>query len=206
MSTHKAVRVKRSAVNHVYAGRELEVEDALLDVAKRGLSESSFGTLLESHTDVFENTCVNLLDQVDTLYVDPADESGRTEEPECWVKIKQPDGSYVQTESGETLKIAVECKSTKNFDNEVSTKDAVAVATKAPNATIKLTVGTPSFREGAEDGAIKNDVLLLPATSFAVFVSRAMNGEISREEYMELLSEVGVVDIESVRDIFDNDS
>lgn len=203
MSTNKAVRVKRSAASHVYEGRELEVEDALLDVAERGLSESSFETLLESHTDVFENTCVNLLEQVDTLYVDRADESGRTEEPECWVKIKQPDGSYVQTESGETLTIAVECKSRKNSDKEVSAKDAVAVATKAPDATVKLTVGTPSFSEGCEDGAIKNDVLLLPAPSFAVLVSRAMNGEINRQKYLELLSEVGVMDTESVRDIID---
>ncbi len=203
MSTREAVRIKRGAVNHVYEGRKLKVEQTLLDVAERGLSESTFSTLLDSHTNVFENTCVNLLEQVDTLYLDRADEGGRTEEPECWVKIKQPNGTYVTTESGDTLRIAVECKSKKNFDNQVSAKDAVAVATKAPNATVKLTVGTPSFSEGTEDSAIKNNVLVMPATSFAILISRAMNGEVSRDEYKQLLSKIGIVDIEKLRDIID---
>jgi helicase len=203
MSTREAVDTKRGAVNYVYDGRRLEEEEVLLDVTERSLSEASFERLLDSHTDVFENTCVDLLEQVDTLYVERANEEGRTEEPECWVKIKQPDGSYMKSESGDTLKIAVECKSKKS-DKSVSAKEARAVATKAPNANVKITIGTPSFREGTEDGTIKNDVLAMPVTSFAAFIARAINSELSRDEYKKLFSEVGIVSIEDIRSIIDD--
>ncbi|WP_435181290.1 DEAD/DEAH box helicase [Halorussus sp. AFM4] len=203
MGTDDAVRAKRGAVDAVYDGREAEAQHVLLTAAKRELSSSSFERLLNSHTDEFETTCVNLLDSVEELFVEPADEDGRTREPECRMKIKLPDGNYLETKDGRTMTIAVECKSKKNFDNEVTAKKATAVKTKAPDAPVKLTVGTPSFVDGVEDDAISNDVLLMPATAFGEFVARAINGEATREIYQELFGEPGLIDLEEVREAFD---
>lgn len=206
MPTSDAVNKKRKAIKHVYEGSELVQRDILLDVVERGLSEPMFKELFNTHTENFENVCLNLLSQVDTLFVNQADEEGQTEEPEAWVKIKQPDGNYVSTDDGETLEIAVECKSKKSQDKKVTASEAVAVSTKAPESNVKLTIGTPEFVDRAEDSAIKNDVSLMPVAAFAAFVCRAINREIDRQMYIDLLSQRGIIDVEKVRSVIDHGS
>lgn len=202
MKTEEAVQTKRAAVNEVYDGRDRRVENVMLDVRSRGLSEDTFERLLESHTDRFENTCVDLLRQVEELFVELADEEGSTREPECYMKIKGPDG-YLQSDDNTPLEIAVECKSKKDQSNSVTSEAAVAVTTKAPEADVKLTIGTPNFTDGTHDDAIKNGVCAMTAPTFAVFVARAINGEMTREAYFDILSREGIVDVDTIRSVID---
>lgn len=204
MRRDDAVRVKRAAVATVHDGREREREDVMLDVHERSLSESQFEQLLNSDTSDFENVCINLLEQVDELFVDRADESGQTEEPECRVKIEQPGGTYLETSDDETMDVGFECKSKENLDGKVSAKKATDIVTKAPNTNVKLTVGTPGFTDGTDDKMISNGVVGLTAIGFAAFICRAINGELSSDDYRTLLEDEGLLTVRDVRSVIDD--
>ncbi|MEZ3145289.1 DEAD/DEAH box helicase [Halobaculum sp. MBLA0143] len=204
MKTRNAVQVKRRAVNAVYEGREAARRDVLLDVHERGLSEGRFERLLNSDTSEFENTAVSLLEYVDEMFVEPADESGRTEEPECRVKIRQPDGTYLETSNNETMEIGFECKSKEGLEGKVATSDATAIVTKAPETTVQLTVATPGFTEGTDDALVDNDVAGMTAVGFAAFVARAINGDLSANDYRTLLEDKGIVELSTIRSVVDD--
>lgn len=202
MRSDEAVRAKRAAVNTVCEGRERIIADVMLDVRARGLSEQTFERLLESHTTTFENTCVELLEHVNEFFVEPANEQGNTREPECRIKIRDGD-RYLETDDGTPMMIAIECKSKKDHTKSVGSEDAVSVTMKAPEADVKLTVGTPDFANGTHDDAIKNEVCAMTAPTFAAFIARAINGELSKDAYLNLFDHTGIVAIDDVRSVTD---
>jgi hypothetical protein len=102
------------------------------------------------------------------------------------------------------MDVGFECKSKENLDGKVSAKKATDIVTKAPNTNVKLTVGTPGFTDGTDDKMISNGVVGLTAIGFAAFICRAINGELSSDDYRTLLEDEGLLTVRDVRSVIDD--
>ncbi len=102
------------------------------------------------------------------------------------------------------MEVGFECKSKESLDGEVSAKKATDIVTKAPKTNAKLTVGTPGFTGGTDDKMISNGVVGLTAIGFAAFVCRAINGELSSDDYRTLLEDEGLLTVKDVRSVIDD--
>lgn len=201
LGLQKAVELKTRGIKNKLEGREMKKELLLTKAQENRMDPGFYQKVLESDKDEFESYALDLLSDLDNFEVTEENESGQVMKPEAYGRILDENGDYIEDEEGKPIKIGIEAKTRENLEGKVGPEKATKVVTKAPDADIQMTVGSPEFNQPANDKAKRNDIILINSVSLAEISIKNEMEIIEGEKLYEMFSGRGRIKIPFEREI-----